>query len=68
MAAAYLNNPVNYIEQRCTKVAQPSRAMAQKAVRMGHRHVHGLLQHGHGILNAYKCPVCRQWHVGHREK
>lgn len=21
---------------------------------------------GLGLMNAYQCPVCREWHIGHR--
>ena len=25
-----------------------------------------LRRHGHGVLDAYRCGLCRWWHVGHR--
>lgn len=67
MAAAYLFNPISYIIQRCTKVAQPSRQMAQRAVR-AQRRANDLSAHGAGVLNAYRCGICGAWHVGHKGK
>ena len=67
MAHAYLTaiNPPEVI-QRCTKVAFPSRRDAFKAVRTHNRANHGTVEHGKGVMTAYRCGICKNWHLGHR--
>jgi hypothetical protein len=64
MAHAFLTalNPPQVV-QWCTKVAHPSRKVAQKTVRPKKPHA-GLVQAGTGKCNAYKCKICGGWHTG----
>lgn len=67
MAHAYLRagNDVE-VYQRCTKVAFPSRQMAMLTMRKQSRDSVRNVQIGKGKLNVYRCPICREWHIGHR--
>jgi hypothetical protein len=53
--------------QRCTKVAYPSRRDANKIVRnMRHQKSSAaVVATGSGRISAYKCRICRGWHIGH---
>ncbi len=50
--------------QRCRKARFDSRAMALRALRDFHSS--STVQHGRGILNAHRCPLCGGFHLGHR--
>lgn len=54
--------------QICRKVPQPSRQVAQQIVRRQRmaKDQAGLKAVGVGKFGAYKCTICRQWHVGHK--
>ena len=67
--AAYLRAPEIVVVQRCKKVAWPSRQTAQQIVRAANKTMarNGeLVEQSQGVMSAYKCKVCRAWHVGHR--
>jgi len=68
MPHAFLNPDSQvHVQQRCTKVAFPSRSVAMKAARTARNPI-GLIERGEGTLRAYRCDICRQWHLGHLTK
>ena len=65
MAHAFLKaSTAVTVRQRCKKVAFPSRQLAMKAAR-DFRHPQAPSEHGNGKLAAYRCAICRAYHVGH---
>ncbi len=69
MAHAFLNPDSQvHLQQRCTKVAFPSRSEAMKAARTARNPV-GVVARGEGTLRAYRCRICGgHWHLGHLTK
>lgn len=65
MSAAYLMAPHIHVEQRCMKAAWPSRQTAFRKARDANAS-RGPVQMGSGAWSAYRCKVCRGWHIGHR--
>jgi hypothetical protein len=67
--AAYLRAPEIVVIQRCKKIAWPSRQTAQQIAKDATKSATRKLlttEQGAGVICAYKCKVCKQWHVGHR--
>lgn len=68
MAHAFLNSG-NSVEvtQRCTKRAYESLKDARRAMGSGiSRKKTSLVAVGAGRMNAYRCPICRAYHLGHK--
>ena len=67
MAHAFLTAG-NQIEvlQRCTKKVFTSSKMARRAMNNVRRGTRGLIAMGQGTMNAYRCGICGQWHIGHK--
>ena len=67
MAHAFLNSG-NSVEvtQRCTKRAYDSMKDTRRAMGKMSRSQNGMVSIGSGRLNAYRCPICRAYHLGHK--
>ena len=65
MGAAYLNAPDVHVMQRCIKRHFDSRQMAQKLARTIRKPT-GVVAIGSGVLNVYRCKICKGWHIGHK--
>ena len=55
------------VVQRCHKVLYESRKKAMQIMKKGNlsKNRTGLIGHGSGIMNAYRC-FCGAWHLGHK--
>jgi hypothetical protein len=67
MTHAFLRADSVDVTQRCTKRAYGSMKEARRALGrgIGSRN-HGLVATGTGRINAYRCPICGQYHLGHK--
>jgi hypothetical protein len=64
MGAAYLKAPEIEVYQQCRKIPYETRHMAARLMKsFGQPNTN--VQRGEGIMNVYRCPVCRGWHIGH---
>ncbi len=64
MPHAFLNAPHLHMFQFCNKVALPEK-QARKRARSWRPRTGDLAAQGTGTMNAYRCPICREWHLGH---
>ena len=62
---AFLNAAPKTANQLCGKVPYPSRRDAMRSLKK-HGPPRGPTATGKGIMNAYRCGACGQYHLGHK--